>query len=168
MFNDSLYKSSRTELKLITDMDKYLMVEKGIRGSMIMASYHYAKANNPKYPDYNPGKPTSWILYDDMNALYSGVMIQYMPTEILEKVSPEEVPDIQSIAPDTEIEYTLEVDLEASVHLYDFFVDYLLASEKQIVLKEWLSLYNKRLVYDKEVGVENIQYESRITLNRRG
>ena len=48
-----------------------------------------------------------------MNALYSDVMTQYMPTEILEKVSPEQVLNIQSIAPDAEIGYTLEVDLEA-------------------------------------------------------
>ncbi|CAG8734823.1 12048_t:CDS:2, partial [Racocetra fulgida] len=37
-----------------------------------------------------------------------------MPTEILDKVSPEEVPDIQSIAPDAEIGYALEVDLEVT------------------------------------------------------
>ena len=40
-----------------------------------------------------------------MNALYSGAMTQYMPTEILGKVNPEEVPDIQSITPDAEIGY---------------------------------------------------------------
>ncbi|CAB4425848.1 unnamed protein product [Rhizophagus irregularis] len=74
MFNDFLYKSSGVELKLMTDMDKYLMVKKGICEGMTMASHHFAKANNSKYPDYNPGKPTSWILYDDMNALYSGVI----------------------------------------------------------------------------------------------
>ncbi|PKK59391.1 hypothetical protein RhiirC2_719843 [Rhizophagus irregularis] len=71
MFNDSLYKSSGVELKLMTDMDEYLMVENGIRGGMTMASHRYAKANNPKCPDYDPSKPTSWTLYEDMNALYS-------------------------------------------------------------------------------------------------
>ncbi|PKK72127.1 hypothetical protein RhiirC2_777576 [Rhizophagus irregularis] len=87
-----------------------------------------------------------------MNALYSGAMTQYMPTEILGKVSPGEVPDIQSIAPDAEIGYMLEIDLEAPVHLHDYFADYPLAPEKQIVPEEWLSLYNERLVHDKEVG----------------
>jgi len=74
MFNDSLYKSSETELKLIIDMNKYLMIKKGICEGMTMASHYYAKANNSKCFDYNPGKPTSWILYDNMNALYSGTM----------------------------------------------------------------------------------------------
>ncbi|CAG8718516.1 3297_t:CDS:2 [Gigaspora margarita] len=107
MFNDSLYKSSMT-----------------------MASHRYAKANNLQCPNYKPSKLKFWILYEDMNALYSNTMTQYMPTEILDKVSPKEVPDIQSIAPDAEIGYILEVDLEVLVHLYDYFADYPLAPEK--------------------------------------
>ncbi|CAB4439148.1 unnamed protein product [Rhizophagus irregularis] len=85
MFNDSLYKSSGAEFKLMTDMDEYLMVENGIRGGMTMASHRYAKANNLKCPDYDSSKPTTWTLYEDKNALYSGAMTQYMPTEILGK-----------------------------------------------------------------------------------
>ena len=37
-------------------------------------------------------------MYEDMNALYSDAMTQYMPTKILGTVCAEEVPDIQSIA----------------------------------------------------------------------
>src|SRR3954447_13976451 len=69
MFNDSLYKSSGVEIKLMTDMDEYLMVERGIRGGMTMVSQRYVKANNEKCPDYNPNKLKSWIMYEDMNAL---------------------------------------------------------------------------------------------------
>ena len=39
MFNDSLYKSSGAELKLMTDMDKYLMVENGIREGMTIVCH---------------------------------------------------------------------------------------------------------------------------------
>ncbi|CAI2169496.1 19726_t:CDS:2 [Funneliformis geosporum] len=152
MFNDSLYKSSGAELKLMTNMDEYLTVENGIRGGMTMASHRYAKANNPQCPNYESSKPNSWIMYEDMNALYSGAMTQYMSTEILGKVAPEKISDIQSIAPNAEIGYILEVDLEVPVHLHDFFADYPLAPEKQMVPEDWLSLYNERLVYDKEVG----------------
>jgi len=155
MFNDSLYKSSGVELKLMTDMDEYLMVENGIREGITMASHRYAKANNPKCPDYDSSKPKTYAMYEDMNAMYSGAMTQYMPTEILGKVGPEEIPDIQSIAPDAEIGYTLEVDLKAPVHLHDFFTDFPLAPKKQIVPENWLSLYNKRLMYNKEVEGEN-------------
>ncbi|CAB4493928.1 unnamed protein product [Rhizophagus irregularis] len=69
------------------------------------------------------------------------------------KVASEKIPDIQSIAPAAKIGYTLEVDLEAPVHLHDFFTDYPLASKKQIIPENWLSLYNERLAKDKEVGI---------------
>ncbi|CAG8838979.1 34711_t:CDS:2, partial [Gigaspora margarita] len=62
------------------------------------------------------------------------------------------LPNIQSIAPDAEIGYMPKVDLEVPIHLQDFFADYSLAPKKQIVPKNWLSLYNERLVHNKEVG----------------
>ncbi|CAJ0836806.1 8130_t:CDS:1, partial [Entrophospora sp. SA101] len=48
MFNDSLYKSSGAEIKLLTDLDQYMLVERAIRGGMSMVSQRYAKANNPQ------------------------------------------------------------------------------------------------------------------------
>jgi hypothetical protein len=56
-------------------------------------------------------------MYEDMNALYSDAMTQYMSKILGNKVNPEEVSDIQSIAPDAKIRYTLEINLEAPVHL---------------------------------------------------
>jgi len=43
--------------------------------------------------------------------------------------------------------------------LHDFFADYPLVSEKQIVPEDWLSLYNKRLMQDK--NVEGDKYMSK-------
>jgi hypothetical protein len=39
MFNNSLYKSSGAELKLITNMDEYLTIKNGICEGMIMVSH---------------------------------------------------------------------------------------------------------------------------------
>src|SRR4051812_130808 len=102
----------------MTNMDEYLMVENGIREGMTMTSHRYVKANNPQCSDYESSKLNSWIIYEDMNALYSGAMIQYMLTEILDKVAPEKIPDIQSIVSYAEIGYILEIDLEVLVHLH--------------------------------------------------
>ncbi|CAG8650836.1 4924_t:CDS:2, partial [Funneliformis mosseae] len=66
--------------------------------------------------------------------------------KILEKVDSEEIQYIQSIASNAKIGYTFEVDLEVPVYLHNYFADYPLASEKQIVSEDWLSLYNERLV----------------------
>ncbi|CAB4441153.1 unnamed protein product [Rhizophagus irregularis] len=62
---------SGVELKFMTDMDEYLIVENSICRGMTMANHRYAKANNLKCPDYDSSKLTTWILYKDMNALYS-------------------------------------------------------------------------------------------------
>ncbi|CAJ0634281.1 10391_t:CDS:2 [Entrophospora sp. SA101] len=152
MFNDSLYKSSGAEIKLLTDLDQYMLVERAIRGGMSMVSQRYAKANNPQCPDYDESKPNSWVMYEDMNALYSGAMIQYLPTEILGKVAPEEIPNILEIPIDAEEGYLLEVDMEVPLNLHDLFNDYPLAPEKGVVPKNWLSPYNEDLVNDSEIG----------------
>ena len=39
MFNDSLYKSSKVELKLMTNMDEYLTIENDIHDGMTMVSH---------------------------------------------------------------------------------------------------------------------------------
>ncbi|GBB98901.1 hypothetical protein RclHR1_33580001 [Rhizophagus clarus] len=49
-----------------------------------------------------------------------------------------------------------------SVHLHDFFADYPLVPEKQIVSEDWLSLYNKRLVNDKEVGSGKYMFKEKL------
>ena len=45
-------KKTEVELKLITDLDMLLMVEKGIRGGICHAIW-YAKANNKYMKNYN-------------------------------------------------------------------------------------------------------------------
>ena len=67
---DALLKKTGAELELLTDMDMHLMIERGMRGGISMASKRYAKANNPKVQDYDPEKQTNYITYLDANNLY--------------------------------------------------------------------------------------------------
>ena len=62
---DVLLKMTGVELELLTDYDKYLFFENGVRGETGMVSKRYAKANKPMVNDYHPDNPNSWILYLD-------------------------------------------------------------------------------------------------------
>lgn len=58
----------------------YLMIEKGMRGGYSSCgSIRYAKANNKNLHDYDKTKPTSFIMYEDMNNLYGWAMSQKLP-----------------------------------------------------------------------------------------
>ena len=51
-WQDCLIKTE-VKLKLVTDVDMLLMVEKGIRGGICHAIYRYAKANNKHMKNYH-------------------------------------------------------------------------------------------------------------------
>ena len=76
---DALLKRSNVRLELLMDYDMYLFIEKGMRGGTSMVSKRFSKANNPYLKDFDRSKPTSYILYLDVNNLYGWVMSQSLP-----------------------------------------------------------------------------------------
>ena len=72
-------KKTNVELELITDYDKLLMIENGIRGGICHAIQRYAKANNKYMNDYNKNKQSSYIQYLDANNLYGMAMSEKLP-----------------------------------------------------------------------------------------
>ena len=86
-----------------------------------MALKRHARANNPLVEGYDPGQPSSHILYLDANNLYGWAMSQYLPTSAFRWMD-----DCQQLAktiaeqPDDSPEgYILEVDLEYPEDLHD-------------------------------------------------
>ena len=68
-------------LKLLTDIDMLLMVEKGIRGGITQAAKRYAKVNIKYMKDlYNPNERSMYLQYLDVNNLYGWAMVQNLPT----------------------------------------------------------------------------------------
>ena len=67
-------------LKLITGIDMYQMVEKGLRGGVSYIANRYSKPNNKYLNDYDENKDSSYLIYLDANALYSWAMSQPLPT----------------------------------------------------------------------------------------
>ena len=69
---------TKIELKLISDNDMHLFIEKGMRGGTSYIAKRFSKANNKYMKSYNDKKPSKSIVYLDKNKLYSWAMIQYL------------------------------------------------------------------------------------------
>ena len=70
---------TETELEKISDIDKYLFIEKGLRGWISYIAKRYAKANNKYMKVYDSNEPSLFITYLDMNNLYGWGMSVYLP-----------------------------------------------------------------------------------------
>ena len=67
---DAMLKMTEIKLAKISDIDKYLFIEKGLREGISYIAKRYAKANNKYMNDYDTEKPSTFITYLDMNNLY--------------------------------------------------------------------------------------------------
>ena len=143
---DAMLRYTKVKLELITDIDMYLMIEKGIRGGVSMITHKYAKANNGS--NYKRDEPTSYIIYWDANNLYGWAMSQCLPTGGFHWVSDEELAtlDVRGIADDADKGYILEVDLEYPDSLHDAHNDYPLAPERRTIDNKQLSPYSQQLI----------------------
>ena len=76
-------KKTKVKLDILTNIDRLLMVGKGIRGEMCHSIYRYVKANNEYMKDYDKNKEPSYIQYWDVNNLYVWPMSQKLPVKKL-------------------------------------------------------------------------------------
>ena len=76
---NAMLKMTGVKLEKITDIDKYLFIEKELREGISYIAKKYAKANNKFINDYDPKKPSTFITYLDMNNLYGWAMSEYFP-----------------------------------------------------------------------------------------
>ena len=79
-----MLKITGIELEKISDIDKYLFIEKGTRGEVSYIAKRYAKANNKYMNDYGLEKLSTFITYLDKNSLYGWSMSEYLPYEKFE------------------------------------------------------------------------------------
>ena len=76
---DAMLKMTGVKLEKISNIDKYLFIEKGLRGGISYIAKRYAKANSKYMNDYDPKKPSTFISYIGMNNLYGWAMSDYLP-----------------------------------------------------------------------------------------
>ena len=106
-------KNDKSRIK-ISDPDKYIFIEKGMRGGISYINKRYSKANNEYCSDYDSEKTKTYITYFDINNLYGYAMSQYLPYANFKWVNNvnEIGQELMKIKNNSSTEYILEVDLE--------------------------------------------------------
>ena len=128
---DALLKKTEVKLDLLSDINKILFVESGIRGGVSMTSNRYGKANNKYMENYNPIKESKFITYLDANNLYGWGMSQKLPYKNFRWLDEAKLANFDPTLINTEDDtgYILQVDLEYPKELHDVHNDYPLAPE---------------------------------------
>ena len=150
---NAMLKMAGMKLEQISDIDKYLFIEKGTRGRVSYISKRYAKANNKYTNAYNSEEPSAFVTYLDKNNLYGWAMNEYLPYEKFEWVKNVDELDMNSINEKSDTGYILEVDFNYPVEFSELHNDYLLAQEKRAVSNDMLLTYCKKIdEHDIKVG----------------
>ena len=149
---DAMLKMTETELELISDVDMFQFIEKGMRGGISYIANRYGKANNKYIKNYNPEEVSKYIMYLDANNLYGWAMSQYLPTGGFKWLTEKEV-DLSKYNDESEKGLILEVDLEYPEELHDLHNDYPLAPEKIKVTEDMLSPYCREIAEKFKVKV---------------
>ena len=126
------YVKNGVTLEKISDPNKYMFFERGMRGGV----RYINKRSSEACKNVN-------ILYLDMNNLYGCAMRQYLPISNFEWVKNIHKIEqkLMNIKHNCSTGYVLEVDLEYPQELHDIHNDYPLAPEKINIPREWLSKY---------------------------
>ena len=144
---DAMLKMTNIKLELMTDIDMFQFIEKGLRGGTSYIANRYGEANNKYMKNYNDKIPSKYIMYLDANNVYGWAMSQNLPTGNFKWLTQKQIEKINldKYTENSEKGLILEVDLEYPKELHDLHNDYPLGPEKIKVAKDMLSDYCKKI-----------------------
>ncbi|XP_068704787.1 uncharacterized protein [Montipora foliosa] len=144
---DAMLKMTDIKLELMTDIDMFQFIEKGMRGGISYIANRYGKANNKYMKTYDEKAPSKYIMYLDANNLYGWAMSQYLPTGGFRWMTEKQINNmnLSKYSENSKKGSILEVDLAYPKELHDLHNDYPLAPEKVKVGENMLSEYCKNI-----------------------
>ena len=160
---DAMLIMTGVNLEKTLNIDKYLFIEKGLRGESLTLLKDMLKEII-----------NTFVTYLDKNNLYGWTMSEYLPYGKFEWLKNVDGFDVNSINEKSEIGYFLEVDLEYLDELHELHNDYPLAPEKLAISSDMLSKYCKKIAdeYGIKIGdvkklIPNLRNEAKYVLHYR-
>ena len=161
LFWDALFKSTGHKQELLTDINMHIKFEGCTHGGHSGISKRFLQANNKYMNNYDPSKPSKYIVPLDGNNLYGWAMSRPLPIGRYKDATEEEIRNCRNIEGD----YIACVDLGYPKHLHDKYNDYPLAPENGKVGKSTkliaslhdkkrYTLHHKLLKYYESKGLE--------------
>ena len=143
---DAMLKMTNIKLELMTDIDMFQFIEKGLRGGISYIANRYGKANNKYIKSYDEKAPSKYIMYLDANNLYGWAMNQHLPNGGFRWLTENQMNKINLVKykKHSKKGLILEVDLKYPEELHDRHKDYPLGPEKVKVTENMLSDYCKK------------------------
>ena len=161
---DAMLKMTKIKLELITDIDMFQFIEKGLRGGVSYIANRFSEANNKYMENFDENKPSKYIMYLDANNLYGWAMSQYLPTGNFKWLTKEQInkTNLANYSEEHDEGLLLEVDLDYPQELHDLHNDFPLAPEKLKVNKNMLSEYCQKIA--KKFNISSGQVHKLITM----
>jgi hypothetical protein len=165
----------RTRVEIVADKRIENMVERGIRGGVVLLSESYVKSNTKRYGKFDPTLPPTQILSVDLNGNYAHALCKKLPQGDFHYLTPSELEalKISEFDPDGTYSYILDVHLVIPPHLHEKYqsfppisekriveIDMLSASQRQGLCETRIRLREERLLstlFDKESNVHHIK-----------
>ena len=165
---DSMLKMTNIKLELMTDIDMFQFIEKGMRGGISYIANRYGKANNKYMKSYDENTPSKYVMYLDANNLYGWAMSQYLPTGGFKWMKEKQINklNLDEYTEDSKKGLILKVDLEYHKELHDLHNCYPCAPEKVKVTNDMLSDYCKNIA-DKHNISTGLVHKLIPTLNNK-
>ena len=153
-----MLKMTNIKLELMTNVDMFQFIEKGMRGGVSYIANRYGKANNKYMNKYNEKAPSKYIMYLDANNLYGWAMSQYLPTGNFRWMTDKEIKKINlgKYKADGKKGSILEVDLEYPQELHDLHNDYPVCPGKVKVSNNMLSGYCKKIAEKYNISIGSV------------